>query len=109
MKSLVLTLPFTLLLVACPSKDGDEHAPGATGEAMFHTYCDGCHGEEGEGRLFRGVPSNRDTILRGKDVAKLLMEGLPGHPKMKPFPKLDRHEATQIARYLEVLRKRHQR
>jgi mono/diheme cytochrome c family protein len=93
-----------LLLVGACVRDGDEHAAGESGAAMFRRYCSDCHGTDGAGSFLRGVPSNRSTALSVSEIADRILEDAPAHREMPSFPKLTRAEALAIATHVDQLR-----
>lgn len=101
--ALLLALP---LAVACGDKDDDSGAAGTTGttgttgatgdgEALYTTYCAGCHGVDGEGV---SGPALSDVVpgLSAADIEAVILNGDGSMPAIS----VTESEASAIASYV---------
>ncbi len=71
-------------------------------EKLFLENCSACHGPDGKGKYYRGIPA---AILTDKPVAEIVTQiraGSEQHKKikMRPMEHISDADATLIAEYL---------
>ena len=102
-KPISLLLTLGLMAGACHDESAS-HPDQAEGAVLFEKNCKRCHGIEGKGSFFKGVPPNRTTRLSKKQIADLITKGSPAFPEMPKFEKLSRGQALLIAGHVEYLK-----
>ncbi len=77
-----------------------------TGKQLYEYYCAGCHQKTGVGKVFLGVPGNKDTDLPDYQIAhKIRGTGERStDEKMPVFENLTAQEAAKISAYLKTLK-----
>ncbi len=71
-------------------------------EKLFVEHCGSCHGPDGKGKFFRGIPA---TILTEKPVEQIVTQirvGSEPHKKikMRPLTELSNQDAKLIAEFV---------
>ncbi|WP_370277459.1 cytochrome c [Pontibacterium sp.] len=88
----------SLGLSGCQQQAPDEKADG---KALFAHYCEECHGDTGNGKFLKGIPSNTATRLTRQEVVNLLLYGRQDQPAMPTFrDQLSPRQARKVADYL---------
>ncbi|MDI3326492.1 cytochrome c [Pontibacterium granulatum] len=93
-----IAISLSLGLSGCQQEKLDEKADG---KALFVHYCEECHGDTGNGKFLKGIPSNTATRLTRQEVVNLLLYGREDQPAMPTFrDQLSPRQARKVADYL---------
>lgn len=97
--STLLMMLLATMLSACSPADNYDQPHLKTGKQLFEYHCSGCHGIDGEGRLFRRTPAISQTEMQQSEIAHKLVKGNNG--SMPVFENMPRKQAALIANYLK--------
>jgi mono/diheme cytochrome c family protein len=104
MKSLLLWAVVVLSLSGC-SQDQHDHPTLTTGEQLFNYHCAECHGMQGTGNLFEGIPANILTQKSHQEIINYITTET-GHKRDMPvFTTMPLDEAKVITDHLITLKK----
>ena len=82
------------------SRDNHDHPDLTTGEQLFNHHCAACHGEDGTGRLFDGLPANILTQKSPSEIMSYIIT-LAHHERQMPlFTSMPPVEAQLITQHL---------
>jgi mono/diheme cytochrome c family protein len=103
MKSLFLWAIVVVSLSGC-SQDQHDHPNLITGEQLFNYHCAECHGVQGTGKLFDGIPANILTQKSHQEIINYITTET-GHEKEMPvFTTMPIDEAKAITDHLLALK-----
>ncbi len=117
-RSLVLSLPVLLALLALPGPSRSEEG-GARGRDVYEKYCIGCHGEKGDGRgeaaadliikprdftlgLFKFKSTPPGSLPTDEDLKRVITNGLPTSA-MPRFRLVSDDEKEDLIAYIKSL------
>ena len=104
MKSLLLWAVVVVSLSGC-SQDQHDHPTLTTGEQLFNYHCAECHGMQGTGNLFEGIPANILTQKSHQEIIHYITTET-GHKRDMPvFTTMPLDEAKVITDHLITLKK----
>ena len=104
MKSL---LPWAMVLMSLSgcSQDQHDHPNLTTGEQLFNYHCAECHGVQGTGKLFDGIPANILTIKSPEEITTYITTETGHEREMPVFSTMPVDEAKVITDHLLTLKK----
>jgi mono/diheme cytochrome c family protein len=103
MKSL---LPWAMVLMSLSgcSQDQHDHPNLTTGEQLFNYHCAECHGVQGTGKLFNGIPANILTNKSPREIALYITTDTGQEREMPVFTAMPPDEAKAITDHLLTLK-----
>jgi hypothetical protein len=104
MKSLLLSAMVFMSVVGC-SRDQHDHPHLTTGEQLFNYHCAECHGVQGTGKLFDGMPANILTKKSPTQIINYITTETMHEREMPAFPTMPPDEAKAITDHLISLQK----
>ncbi|MDR4487678.1 MAG: cytochrome c [Nitrospirales bacterium] len=87
------------------SRDQHDHPDLTTGEQLFAFHCAECHGVQGSGKLFDGIPANILTKKTPDEIMTYLTTETSPDRKMPVFRTMPAEEAKVITDHLLTLQK----
>lgn len=99
MKSLLLWAIVAISVLGC-SRDQHDHPNLTTGEELFNVHCVECHGVQGTGKLFEGIPANILTSKNPQEIAEYITIGTKQNREMPVFSSMPAEEAKAITEHL---------
>ena len=103
MKALLLGTMIVAFLVGC-SQDQHDHPNLTTGEQLFNYHCADCHGVQGTGSLFDGMPANILTIKSPQEIINYITSETGHEREMPVFRTMPADEAQAITDHLFTLK-----
>jgi len=103
MKSLLLWAMIVVILSGC-SQDQHDHPNLTTGEQLFNYHCADCHGVQGTGSLFDGMPANILTIKSPREIINYITSETGHEREMPVFKAMPAEEAQAITDHLFILK-----
>jgi mono/diheme cytochrome c family protein len=93
-----LTGILMLLLYGCSENQVDYRSA----EKLFEVNCGSCHGPDGKGKFYRGIPAAILTDKSVDDIVMQIREGSEEHKKikMRPMENISAENARLIAEFL---------
>ena len=82
------------------SPDHHDHPNLTTGEQLFNYHCAECHGVQGTGSLFDGIPANILTIKNPEEIITYITTETGHEREMPVFSTMPADEAKVIAEHL---------
>jgi len=104
MKSLLLWAMVVVSLSGC-SQDQHDHPNLTTGEQLFNYHCAECHGVQGTGKLFDGIPANILTKKNHQEITQYITTETGHERDMPVFSTMPIDEAKHITDHLLTLKK----
>jgi len=104
MRFLLLAAMIVVGLSGC-SRDRHDHPDLTTGEQLFNYHCAECHGVQGTGSLFDGIPANILTQKSPHEIITYIITDTGPERKMPVFSSMPAAEAKIITGYLFMLQK----
>ena len=104
MKSLLLSIMVVMSVFGC-SQDQHDHPNLATGEQLFNFHCAECHGVQGTGKLFNGIPANILTNKSPREIALYITTDTGQEREMPVFTAMPPDEAKAITDHLFSLKR----
>jgi cytochrome c553 len=104
MRSLLLWTMIVVSLSGC-SRDQHDHPNLTTGEQLFNYHCAECHGVQGTGNLFDGIPANILTQKSHQEITTYITTGTGQEREMPVFSAMPAAEAKVITDHLFTLQK----
>lgn len=104
MRPLLLWTMMVVSFSGC-SRDQHDHPNLTTGEQLFKYHCAECHGVQGTGNLFDGIPANILTKKSPEDITTYITTDTGHGRKMPVFPTMSADEANVITDHLITLQK----
>jgi len=103
MRSLLLGAMIVGCLTGC-SQDQHDHPNLTTGEQLFNYHCTECHGVQGTGKLFDGIPANILTNKSPRQIALYITTDTGQEREMPVFTNMPIDEAKAITDHLLTLK-----
>jgi mono/diheme cytochrome c family protein len=103
MKSLLLWAMVLMSLSGC-SQDQHDHPNLTTGEQQFNYHCAECHGVQGTGKLFDGIPANILTQKSHQEIINYITTETGHERDMPVFTAMPLDEAKAITDHLLTLK-----
>lgn len=103
MKSLLLWAMVIVGLSGC-SQDQHDHPNLTTGEQLFNYHCAECHGVQGTGNLFDGIPANILTKKSPGEITAYITSETGHQREMPVFRTMPADEAQAITDHLFTLK-----
>ena len=103
MKSLLLWGMMVVSLFGC-SRDQHDHPNLTTGEQLFNYHCAECHGVQGTGKLFDGMPANILTKKSPEEITNYVTTETGHEREMPVFSTMPADEAKAITNHLLKLK-----
>jgi len=103
MKSLLLSAMVALSVFGC-SQDQHDHPNLTTGEELFNYHCADCHGVQGTGSLFDGMPANILTQKSPEEISTYITTETGHEREMPVFKTMPAEEAKAITDHLFTLK-----
>lgn len=85
------------------SRDHHDHPDLTTGPELYTYHCAECHGEEGSGKLFDGIPANIFTKKNPQEIMTYLTTETNHNREMPVFKTMPADEARLITDHLMYL------
>jgi len=99
MRPLLLAAMIIVSVSGC-SRDQHDHPNLTTGEQLFNYHCAECHGVQGTGNLFDGIPANILTQKSPREIITYITTDT-GHERTMPvFSTMPAEEAEIITYHL---------
>ncbi|MDH5701014.1 MAG: cytochrome c [Nitrospirota bacterium] len=100
-------LLWTMVVVSLSgcSRDQHDHPNLTTGEQLFNYHCAECHGVQGTGNLFNGIPANILTQKSHQEIVAYITTGTGQEREMPVFSAMPIAEAKVITDHLFTLQK----
>lgn len=102
-KSYLLVSLMVVSVAGC-SQDQHDHPDLTTGEQMFNYHCADCHGIQGTGNLFDGMPANILTIKSPQEIINYITTETGHEREMPVFWTMPADEAKAITDHLLTLK-----
>ncbi|KAF0192780.1 MAG: Uncharacterized protein FD165_550 [Gammaproteobacteria bacterium] len=99
-----LAIIATVISLGGCAKDYHNHPGLTTGKQLFEYHCAECHGDDGAGRLFDGLPANVLTSRSRDGIVEYIRGGGRHDSNMPVFTTMPVDEAGKIADHLIDLR-----
>ena len=96
----LLIAAILLILLACSDNDVHDHPADITAKQLYEIHCAGCHQSLGQGKFLKGIPPNRDTELKIRQIIEKIRYGEQHKSNMKVFSNMSEEEAKRIVLYL---------
>lgn len=103
MRPFLLIMAMMILSVFGCSRDQHNHPTLTTGEQLFNYHCGECHGVQGSGSLFDGIPANILTQKRPHEIITYITTETGQERKMPVFSTMPAAEAKAITDHLLTL------
>jgi len=103
-RSLLLWATIVVSVSGC-SRDQHDHPDLTTGEQLFNYHCAECHGVQGTGNLFDGIPANILTQKNHQGIITYITTDTGHERKMPVFSTMPAEEAKIITDHLLTLQK----
>jgi mono/diheme cytochrome c family protein len=87
------------------SRDQHDHPNLTTGEQLFNYHCAECHGVQGTGKLFDGIPANILTQKSPQEITQYITTETGHERDMPVFSTMQTDEAKAITDHLLELKK----
>jgi mono/diheme cytochrome c family protein len=100
-----LVLSMMVMSVSGCSQDQHDHPNLTTGEQMFNYHCADCHGVQGTGNLFDGIPANILTQKNHQEIVTYITTETGQGREMPVFSAMTMAEAKVITDHLFTLQK----
>jgi mono/diheme cytochrome c family protein len=104
MRPLLLAAMILVSVSGC-SQDQHDHPTLTTGEQLFNYHCAECHGEQGTGNLFDGIPANILTQKNQQAIITYIPTDTGQERTMPVFSAMPAEEAKIITEHLFTLQK----
>ena len=104
MRPLLLAALIVLCVSGC-SRDQHDHPNLITGEQLFYYHCAECHGVQGTGNLFDGIPANILTQKSSQEITTYITTDTGNERQMPVFRAMPAEEAKVITDHLLTLQK----
>ena len=105
MQSLLLLFMMVMSISSGCSQDQHDHPNLTTGEQLFNYHCAECHGVQGTGKLFDGIPANILTIKSPEEITTYITTETGHEREMPAFSTWPADEAMVITYHLITLQK----
>lgn len=100
-----LVLSMMVMSVSGCSQDQHDHPNLTTGEQLFNYHCADCHGVQGTGNLFDGIPANILTQKSPEEISTYITTETGHEREMPVFTTMQAEEAKAITDHLFTLKK----
>jgi cytochrome c553 len=104
MKALLVGTLLAMSMLGC-SRDQHDHPHLTTGEQLFTYHCAECHGMQGTGSLFDGIPANILTQKSPEQIVTYITTATGQKREMPVFSAMPADEAKVITDHLIALQK----
>ena len=105
MKSLLLLGAMMAVCLTGCSRDQHDHPKLTTGEQLFNYHCAECHGMQGTGKLFDGIPANILSKKSPEEISRYITTETGYIREMPVFSTMPADEAKAITDHLFTLQK----
>jgi len=103
MKTFLLMGMMVMSVSGC-SQDQHDHPNLTTGEQLFNYHCAECHGVQGTGNLFDGIPANILTQKSPEEISTYITTETGHEREMPAFSSMPADEAKAITDHLFTLK-----
>lgn len=101
-RNLTLAVMLLTLQALTGCSEAEKQFDYTQAQQLFHTHCGACHGPDGKGKYYRGIPAAVLTDKTIEGVVTQIRVGSESHKKikMRPLEHISEEDAILIARFL---------